>query len=114
MKKEKSASDIFTTPLTERGYILDKAFNRVYDMYFSALAPFINGKNFSTVYSFNDFRLDFLHIMAVMYLYGSDFKNIHFPYDKKRKKIEIHNASFALPPSFCFTQRKYRNRDSLH
>ena len=105
MKKNKLNSDIFITPLTNRGYLLKIAFDRVCDIYFSSSSSYyLSKKDFSTTYSFNDFRLDYVHIMSIMYLYGSSFSNIHFPYDKKRKSSEIGNTSYALEPSFYFTK----------
>jgi len=102
---EKLNSDIFTVPLTNRGYLLETAFGRVCDTYFSSSASYyLAKKDFSTSYSYNDFGLDYIHIMAVMYLYGASFSEIHFPYDKKRKKAEINNTNYALEPSFYFTK----------
>jgi hypothetical protein len=102
--KSKIGSDIFTIPLTDRGYLLFNAEKYVYSTSFSSIIPYTFGKDFSQKYLINDFVQDFLHVMSVLYLYGAEFKNIHLPYDKKSKSNKINESIYSLEPSFCFTR----------
>jgi hypothetical protein len=83
-KKGTLVKSVFDTPLTKRGYLLQKASSithQAYDCYFP-----IN------------------YIVAVLYLYGADFMDIHSGYSGSLKgKLEV--VDYKREPSIFFTYR---------
>ena len=92
--KENYDYDIFTVPLTKRGYLLEESFNRVFQ---------------SCCNNYKDKSL--MYVASILYLYGADFRGIFTGFVGKIPKGKENVVDYKRTPSIYFT---FRNKPIIY